>query len=218
MLWTWPISCARTTSAISGRNDGGYALVETALVNSYNCYNEMIESGAINGVHAEVTLLDYKRSVTRGLLAVTKESAEKKRGRPRKRVLSGKRGPKRRKNRFSTPDYVRFSGVGGHKRQEFLSVRAWCKWWAVTRKKEARPFSKYTCCGVFLFLGPRRNCFNAHRTFSMLKAREARAVSSSASRSSLPMNKRIQNLKKNCRTESFLNLFVDKFLHVRSKG
>ena len=45
----------------------------------------MIESGAINGVHAEVTLLDYKRSVTRGLLAVTKESAEKKRGRPRKK-------------------------------------------------------------------------------------------------------------------------------------
>ena len=93
---------------------------------------------------------------------MTKESAQKKRGRPRKRVLSGKRGPKRRKNRFSTPDYVRFSGVGGHKRQEFLSVRAWCKWWAVTRNKEARPFSKCTLCGVYLCLGPRRNCFNAY--------------------------------------------------------
>ena len=153
----------------------------------------MIESGAINGVHAELTLLDYKRSVTRGLYWLLPRKVPRRNGDAlERRVLSRKRGPKRRKNHFSTPDYVRFSGVGGHKRQEFLSVRAWCKWWAVTRKKEARPFSKCTCSGVFLCLGPRRNYFNAHRTFSMLKAREAWAVSSSASRSNLPMNKRIQ--------------------------
>ena len=124
-----------------------YALVETNLVNSYVCYNEMIESGAINGVHAELTLLDYKRSVTRGLYWLLPRKVPRRNGDAlERRVLSRKRGPKRRKNRFSTPDYVRFSGVGGHKRQEFLSVRAWCKWWAV--EKEVRPFSKYTCSGV----------------------------------------------------------------------
>lgn len=111
-----------------------------------------------------MTLLEYKRNVTMGLLTQALNEKKNQAGRAGRMMPtirpSAEPGAKRRKRRLSVRDDIRFSGVGLHL-PIFGQARGRCEWCQATtdRKLESRPFSKCKQCNVFLCLGKKRNCF-----------------------------------------------------------
>jgi hypothetical protein len=72
---------------------------------------------------------------------------------------------KRRKDRLSVPDEIRFSQVGIH-HPVFVENRGRCEWCQATTErrpnghtKESQPFSQCSMCKIFLCLSKKRNCF-----------------------------------------------------------
>ena len=87
-----------------------YALLETTLVNSWICFNDVVED--------PVSLLDFKRSVTLGLLTTGLNPGLDTVSRVARLSLtkpSGEAGAKRRKGRLSVRDEIRFHDVGSHR-------------------------------------------------------------------------------------------------------
>ncbi|EFX65035.1 hypothetical protein DAPPUDRAFT_333589 [Daphnia pulex] len=101
-----------------------------------------------------LSLLEFKRSVTTSLLfyGLNAEKARKEDA-PEARLmkeipLSAEPGAKRRKDRLSMPDEIRFSQVGIH-HPIFVENRGRCEWCQATTErrpnghtKESRPFSQ----------------------------------------------------------------------------
>ncbi|EFX67523.1 hypothetical protein DAPPUDRAFT_115378 [Daphnia pulex] len=101
-----------------------------------------------------LSLLEFKRSVTTSLLfyGLNAEKARKEDA-PEARLmkeipLSAEPGAKRRKDRLSVPDEIRFSQVGIH-HPIFVENRGRCEWCQATtvrrpngHTKESRPFSQ----------------------------------------------------------------------------
>ncbi|EFX83552.1 hypothetical protein DAPPUDRAFT_100125 [Daphnia pulex] len=118
-----------------------------------------------------LSLLEFKRSVTTSLLlyGLNAEKARKEDA-PEARLmkeipLSAEPGAKRRKDRLSVPDEIRFSQVGIH-HPIFFGNRGRCEWCQATTErrpnghtKESRPFSQCSMCKIFLCLSKKRNCF-----------------------------------------------------------
>jgi hypothetical protein len=118
-----------------------------------------------------LSLLEFKRSVTTSLLlwGLNAEIARKgdaPEARLMKEIpLSAEPGAKRRKDRLSMPDEIRFSQVGIH-HPIFVENRGRCEWCQATTErrpnghtKESRPFSQCSMCNIFLCLSKKRNCF-----------------------------------------------------------
>ncbi|EFX73118.1 hypothetical protein DAPPUDRAFT_325606 [Daphnia pulex] len=117
------------------------------------------------------SLLEFKRIVTTSLLfyGLNAEKARKEDA-PEARLmkeipLSAEPGAKRRKDRLSVPDEIRFSQVGIH-HPIFVENRGRCEWCQATTErrpnghtKESRPFSQCSMCKIFLCLSKKRNCF-----------------------------------------------------------
>lgn len=120
--------------------------------------------------HTEpLSLLDFKRSVTFGLLTFglndVPVDVEKVGGLVPKISLQAQ-PRKRRKDRLSVRDELRFAGVGVHL-PIFVESNGRCEWCRKhyyksngTAKLESRPFSKCKRCKIFLCLSKKRNCFN----------------------------------------------------------
>ncbi|EFX65722.1 hypothetical protein DAPPUDRAFT_117036 [Daphnia pulex] len=118
-----------------------------------------------------LSLLEFKRSVTTSILFywLNAEKARKEDA-PEARLmkeipLSAEPGAKRRKDRLSVPDEIRFSQVGIH-HPIFVENRRRCEWCQATTErrpnghtKESRPFSQCSMCKIFLCLSKKRNCF-----------------------------------------------------------
>ncbi|EFX67805.1 hypothetical protein DAPPUDRAFT_330691 [Daphnia pulex] len=118
-----------------------------------------------------LSLLEFKRSVTTSFLfyGLNAEKARKEDA-PEARLmkeipLSAEPGAKRRKDRLSVPDEIRFSQVGIH-HPIFVENRGRCEWCQATTErrpnghtKESRPFSQCSMCKIFLCLSKKRNCF-----------------------------------------------------------
>jgi len=111
-----------------------------------------------------MTLLEFKRNVTMGLLTEALNAKRVAAGRAGRLAPviqpSAEPGAKRRKMRLSVRDDVRFSGVGIHL-PVFGNLRGRCEWCQATTdtKLESRPYSKCQQCNIFLCLGKKRNCF-----------------------------------------------------------
>ncbi len=111
-----------------------------------------------------MTLLEFKRNVTMGLLTHALNAKKQIAGRAGRMLHtirpSAEPGAKRRKNRLSVRDDIRFSAVGLHL-PIFEEARGRCEWCQATteKRRESRPFSKCKQCKVFLCLGKKRNCF-----------------------------------------------------------
>ena len=124
-----------------------------------------------------MTLLDFKRSVTMGLLAKRLNI-----GKPAGRAgnLEGTVHPsaqvqnKRRKSRLSTRNEMRFANVGIHV-PIFLESRGRSEWCQSKRKRtkldgrekkivplESRPYLKCEKCNVHLCINKKRNCFKEY--------------------------------------------------------
>lgn len=123
-----------------------FAMEEMALVNSSIVYKEMTGQNC--------RLLEYKRSVTQGLL--TKGKVSKKRGRPKSDTPTISK--KHRKGGLSVPDDVRLQNREVHW-IDFVKERGRCELCA-TKKIESRPHSKCTTCKVFLCCVKNKNCFS----------------------------------------------------------
>jgi hypothetical protein len=143
-------------------------------MSSWICYNELVEG---NSKRISMTILDFKRSVTTGLLAKGLNI-----GKPTGRAgnLEGTVHPiaevqnKRRESRLSTRNEMRFANVGIHV-PIFLETRGrfeWCqskckRTKMVGREKqivplESRPYSKCEKCNVHLCISKKRNCFKEY--------------------------------------------------------
>ncbi|EFX69589.1 hypothetical protein DAPPUDRAFT_328982 [Daphnia pulex] len=118
-----------------------------------------------------LSLLEFKRSVTTSLLLYGLNAEIARKGdAPEARLmkeilLSAEPGAKRRKDRLSVPDEIRFSQVGIH-HPIFVENRGRCEWCQATTErrpnghtKESRPFSQCSMCKIFLCLSKKRNCF-----------------------------------------------------------
>ncbi|EFX63526.1 hypothetical protein DAPPUDRAFT_335355 [Daphnia pulex] len=119
-----------------------------------------------------LSLLEFKRSVTTSLLLYgLNDEIGRKGDAPEARLmkenpLSAEPGAKRRKDRLSVPDEIRFSQVGIH-HPIFVENRGRCEWCQATTErrpnghtKESRPlFSHCSMCKIFLCLSKKRNCF-----------------------------------------------------------
>jgi len=118
-------------------------------------------------------LLQFKRRVTLGLLTYGLNSVKLQAGQKGHSIRPlPTLGPKRRKNRLSVRDELRFSAVGLHL-PIFGETRGRCEWCQATTecKKESRPFSRCSRCQVFLCLSKKRNCFvEYHDNGSLFKA------------------------------------------------
>ncbi len=127
---------------------------------------------------APMTLLEFKRNVTMGLLSHSLNEKKEQAGRAGRMMPtihpSAEPGAKRRKRRLSVRDEFRFSGVGLHL-PIFGEARGRCEWCQATthKKLESRPFSKCKQCNVFLCLGKKRNCFVEYHDENYFQAEEA---------------------------------------------
>lgn len=139
------------------------------IILSFSCFK--VKAGKLD--HTEpLSLLDFKRSVTIGLLTtgLNEVSGDVERlGRLGHKINpGGQPAAKRRKDRLSVRDELRFAGVGIHL-PIFLESRGRCEWCQKhyfnrngNGKLESRPYSKCKRCNVFLCLTTRRNCFNEY--------------------------------------------------------
>jgi hypothetical protein len=151
-----------------------YSLLEMTLVNSWICFNELMDNVDKKD---NMTILDFKRSVTMGLLAKGLNI-----GKPAGRAenLEGTVHPsaevknKRRKRRLSTRNKMRFANVGIHV-PIFFETHGRCEWCQSKRKRtkmvgrekqkislELRPYSKCERCNVHLCISKKRNCFKEY--------------------------------------------------------
>ncbi|EFX65913.1 hypothetical protein DAPPUDRAFT_264015 [Daphnia pulex] len=150
--------------------------METCMVNSWITYRDLVTIKDKKGKtflkdKRYLSLLEFKRSVATSLLfyGLNADKARKEDA-PEARLmkeipLSAEPGAKRRKDRLSVPDEIRFGQVGIH-HPFFVENRGRCEWCQATTErrpnghtKESRPFSQCSMCKIFLCLSKKRNCF-----------------------------------------------------------
>jgi hypothetical protein len=151
-----------------------YSLLEMTLVKSWICFNDLMDNVDKDD---DLTILDFKRSVTMGLLAKGLNI-----GKPAGRAgnFEGTVHPsaefknKRRKSGLNTRNEMRFANVGIHV-PIFLETRGRCEWCQSKRRRtkmvgrekqlvplESRPYSKCERSNVQLCISKKSNCFKEY--------------------------------------------------------
>ncbi|EFX64916.1 hypothetical protein DAPPUDRAFT_265556 [Daphnia pulex] len=138
--------------------------METCMVNSWITYCDLVTMKNQKGKtflkdKRYLSLLEFKRSVTTSLLfyGLNAEKARKEDA-PEARLmkeipLSAEPGAKRRKDRLSVPDEIRFSQVGIH-HPIFVENRGRCEWC----QSHDREKTQWSYEGISNILS-KRNCF-----------------------------------------------------------
>lgn len=121
-----------------------FGIMEMAFINSYVIYCNVVE---------KITLLEYRRQVTLGLLIVHSNTSRKRSSSFVKPCIP----KKRRKFNSSVPDSVRFGNLGVHW-PIFTKQRARCEMCS-SKAVQSRPSSKCNTCGIFLCCNSNKNCF-----------------------------------------------------------
>lgn len=124
-----------------------WGLLDIMFVNSYVVYKQ---------IHGSITLLDFRRSVTQGLLTLRELPKSNKR---QSTSTPKNKGPatKRRGKEWSVSKDVRLTNRGIHW-PKFVTNRGRCEVCAINGI-QSRLYSKCSHCNVFLCCNDKKNCF-----------------------------------------------------------
>lgn len=125
-----------------------WGVLEIAFVNSYIVYCEVEE---------KITLLQYRRAVSCGLMNFKEEPHNKSLKRKSPSTPSPSVSVKRRGKMESVPKDVRLGNLGVHF-PIFGNYRGRCEMCSL-KQIQSRPYSKCSRCGVFLCCNDKKNCF-----------------------------------------------------------
>lgn len=128
-----------------------FGFLEIVLINAYVVYWE---------IYGRISLFDFKRHVTLGLLAKGKLPTKNK-GRPRDSTTENSpfvTPPKCYKKKVSSvSNDIRLENRGAHW-PEFVSRRGRCEFCA-SKKIQSKPYAKCVLCKVYLCINDKKNCF-----------------------------------------------------------
>lgn len=144
-----------------------FGILDIAFVNAYTIYKKL---------HPEekVTLLEFRRGVSLGLLAKSSTASKKTRFSPASSPRSSPRstpksriesGPKRRKYNYSVSNDVRLGNRGVHW-PAFTQKRARCEQCS-SMAIESRPHSMCMHCNVYLCINEKKNCFAEYHNINV---------------------------------------------------
>ena len=124
-----------------------FGMFDMSIVNAYVLYKDA--TGYNHSSNGHISLLDFRRELSQGLLTLGKQP---------NRVGPG--APKRRKFAYSVPASVRLNNLGVHW-PEFLSKKGRCE---VCSQDgiESRPYSICSHCGVHLCCNSSKMCFRVY--------------------------------------------------------
>jgi hypothetical protein len=121
------------------------------FINSYVVYKQ---------IHGSITLLDFLRSVTQGLLTIQELPISNKRKFSLTPLNNNLTLKKRRGKKWSMSNEVRLTNRGIHW-PKFVTNRGHCEVCAINAT-QSRLYSKCFHCGVFLCCNDKKNCFSVY--------------------------------------------------------